>query len=60
MPTAGRLKNNQWKSKAVPAVTTVDACSGRWFALKGDEPRPLFAFPGIWWRRYRGLGLFSG
>ena len=24
-----------------------------WFALRGDEPRPLFAFPGIW-RRYRG------
>jgi len=19
-----------------------------WFALKGDEPRPLFAFPGLW------------
>ena len=24
-----------------------------WFALKGDEPRPLFAFPGVW-RRWRG------
>ena len=24
-----------------------------WFALKGEEPRPLFAFPGIW-RRWRG------
>jgi putative SOS response-associated peptidase YedK len=24
-----------------------------WFALKGDEPRPLFAFAGIW-RRYKG------
>ncbi len=24
-----------------------------WFALNGDEDRPLFAFPGIW-RRYRG------
>ena len=24
-----------------------------WFALRGTEPRPLFAFPGIW-RRYRG------
>jgi putative SOS response-associated peptidase YedK len=24
-----------------------------WFALKGDEPRPLFAFAGLWqcWRR---------
>lgn len=24
-----------------------------WFALKGNEPRPLFAFPGIW-KRYKG------
>jgi putative SOS response-associated peptidase YedK len=24
-----------------------------WFALKGDEPRPLFAFPGVW-RRWKG------
>ena len=24
-----------------------------WFALKGDEHRPLFAFPGIW-RQYKG------
>ena len=24
-----------------------------WFALKGDEPRPLFAFAGIW-RSYKG------
>jgi putative SOS response-associated peptidase YedK len=24
-----------------------------WFALNGDEPRPLFAFPGLW-RRWRG------
>lgn len=24
-----------------------------WFAVHGDEPRPLFAFPGIW-MRYRG------
>jgi putative SOS response-associated peptidase YedK len=24
-----------------------------WFALQGKEPRPLFAFPGIW-TRYRG------
>ena len=24
-----------------------------WFAIKGDSPRPLFAFPGIW-RNYRG------
>lgn len=25
----------------------------RWYALKGDEPRPPFAFAGIW-QRYRG------
>ena len=24
-----------------------------WFALKGDDERPLFAFPGIW-QRWRG------
>src|SRR5262245_50032365 len=24
-----------------------------WFGLKGDEPRPLFAFAGLW-RRWRG------
>jgi putative SOS response-associated peptidase YedK len=24
-----------------------------WFAVNGDEPRPLFAFPGVW-SRYRG------
>ena len=24
-----------------------------WFALAGDDPRPAFAFPGIW-RKYRG------
>lgn len=24
-----------------------------WFALKGDEPRPLFAFAGLW-QRWRG------
>jgi putative SOS response-associated peptidase YedK len=24
-----------------------------WFAMKGDEDRPLFAFPGVW-TRYRG------
>ncbi|MCL4765088.1 MAG: SOS response-associated peptidase family protein [Hyphomicrobiaceae bacterium] len=24
-----------------------------WFALRGEEPRPLFAFPGIW-RRWKG------
>ena len=31
----------------------VKPATWHWFALKGDEPRPLFAFPGIW-RRWRG------
>jgi putative SOS response-associated peptidase YedK len=31
----------------------VKPATWHWFALKEDEPRPLFAFPGIW-RRYRG------
>jgi len=26
----------------------VKSATWHWFALKGDEPRPLFAFPGIW------------
>ena len=31
----------------------VKPATWHWFAIKGDDPRPLFAFPGIW-RRYRG------
>jgi putative SOS response-associated peptidase YedK len=31
----------------------VKPASWNWFALKGDDPRPLFAFAGIW-RRHRG------
>jgi putative SOS response-associated peptidase YedK len=31
----------------------VKPATWHWFAIKGSEPRPLFAFPGIW-RRYRG------
>ena len=31
----------------------VKPATWHWFAIKGTEPRPLFAFPGIW-RRYRG------
>lgn len=31
----------------------VTPATWHWFALAGDEPRPLFAFAGIW-RRYRG------
>jgi len=31
----------------------VKPATWHWFSLKGTEPRPLFAFPGIW-RRYIG------
>jgi putative SOS response-associated peptidase YedK len=31
----------------------VKPATWHWFALRGEEPRPLFAFPGIW-RRWRG------
>lgn len=31
----------------------VKPATWHWFALRGDEPRPLFAFPGIW-KRWRG------
>ncbi len=31
----------------------VKPATWNWFALKGDDERPLFAFPGIW-RRYQG------
>ena len=31
----------------------VKPATWHWFALKGDDPRPLFAFPGIW-RSYKG------
>lgn len=31
----------------------VTPATWHWFALSGEEPRPLFAFAGIW-RRYRG------
>jgi putative SOS response-associated peptidase YedK len=31
----------------------VKPATWHWFAIKRDDPRPLFAFPGIW-RRYRG------
>ena len=31
----------------------VKPATWHWFSLKGTEPRPLFAFPGIW-RRYNG------
>lgn len=31
----------------------VKPATWHWFAIKGEDPRPTFAFPGIW-RRYRG------
>jgi putative SOS response-associated peptidase YedK len=31
----------------------VKPATWHWFSLKGSEPRPLFAFPGIW-RQYKG------
>ena len=31
----------------------VKPATWNWFALKGAEHRPLFAFPGVW-RRHRG------
>lgn len=43
----------------VPASSVCEPRDGvkpatwHWFALKGDEPRPLFAFAGIW-QRWRG------
>jgi putative SOS response-associated peptidase YedK len=43
----------------VPATAFCEPQDGRrpatwhWFALKGDEPRPLFAFAGLW-QRWRG------
>ncbi|SDP39993.1 Putative SOS response-associated peptidase YedK [Filomicrobium insigne] len=42
----------------VPATSYADPNGEKpakwvWFALKGDEQRPLFAFPGIW-RRWNG------
>lgn len=48
----------------VPASTfaepkEVTPATWHWFALAGDEPRPLFAFPGIW-RRYKGPIKKSG
>jgi putative SOS response-associated peptidase YedK len=31
----------------------VKPATWHWFSVKGEDPRPLFAFPGIW-RRYKG------
>jgi putative SOS response-associated peptidase YedK len=59
------LKSGFWKPSVqtrrclVPASSfcepngDVKPASWHWFALKGEDPRPLFAFPGIW-RSYKG------
>jgi putative SOS response-associated peptidase YedK len=59
------LKSSFWKSSfqerrcLVPASSfcepngDVKPATWHWFSLTGSEPRPMFAFPGIW-RRYRG------
>jgi putative SOS response-associated peptidase YedK len=59
------LKSSFWKSSfverrcLVPATSfsepngDVKPATWHWFAIKGNDPRPLFAFPGIW-RRYKG------
>jgi putative SOS response-associated peptidase YedK len=59
------LTSRFWKSSfgerrcLVPATSfcepngDVKPATWHWFSLKGSEPRPLFAFPGIW-RKYEG------
>jgi len=59
------LKSSFWKSSfeerrcLVPASSfcepngDVKPATWHWFSLRGTDPRPLFAFPGIW-RRYKG------
>ena len=59
------LTSTFWKSSfqerrcLVPASSfcepngDVKPATWHWFAINGDEERPLFAFPGIW-KRYRG------
>jgi len=59
------LKSAFWRSSfeerrcLVPATSfcepngDVRPATWHWFSIKGPEPRPLFAFPGIW-RRYKG------
>ena len=59
------LTSSFWKSSfkerrcLVPASSfcepngDVKPATWHWFSIKGAEPRPLFAFPGIW-RRYKG------
>jgi putative SOS response-associated peptidase YedK len=59
------LSSSFWKSSfearrcLVPASSfcepngDVKPATWHWFSIAGTEPRPLFAFPGIW-RRYKG------
>ena len=59
------LKSKFWRSSfeerrcLVPATSfcepngDVKPATWHWFAISGSEPRPTFAFPGIW-RRYQG------
>lgn len=59
------LKSRFWRDSfelrrcLVPATSfcepksDVKPATWHWFALKSEEPRPLFAFPGIW-RRWQG------
>ena len=59
------LKSSFWKSSfeerrcLVPASSfcepngDVKPATWHWFSIRGDDARPLFAFPGIW-RRYKG------
>jgi putative SOS response-associated peptidase YedK len=59
------LKSKFWRGSfedrrcLVPATSScepngdVKPATWHWFAINGDEPRPTFAFPGIW-RRYQG------
>ena len=35
------------------AQCDVKPVTWNWFALRGDDPRPLFSFAGVW-RRHRG------
>lgn len=60
-----KMDSRFWKSSIekrrclVPASSFCEPHDGRrpatwhWFALNGDEPRPLFAFAGIW-QRWKG------
>ena len=60
-----KISSRFWKDSfeqrrcLIPASSFCEPHDGRkpatwhWFSLKGDEPRPLFAFPGIW-RRWKG------